>query len=93
MVLLNMVHVCDLAQNRLEAGKRSGARFKRAVRLQDNSSDGHAARPYNGVGKPRLGFGPAGANVVLTGIDVLVTKGDWIDALYTFIDPTVSSSV
>ena len=39
------------------------------------------------------GFGPAGANVVLTGIDVLVMKGDKIGALYTFIDPTVSSSV
>ena len=33
------------------------------------------------------------AKVVLTGIDVLVMKGDWIGALYTFIDPTVSSSV
>src|SRR6266550_1014546 len=30
---------------------------------------------------------------VLTGIDVLVMKGDKIGALYTFIDPTVSSSV
>ena len=33
------------------------------------------------------------AKVVLTGIDVLVMTGDWIGALYTFIDPTVSSSV
>jgi len=33
------------------------------------------------------------AKVVLTGIDVLVMKGDWIGALYTLIDPTVSSSV
>jgi hypothetical protein len=33
------------------------------------------------------------AKVVLTGIDVLVTTGDWVDAIYTFIDPTVSSSV
>ena len=36
---------------------------------------------------------PLERNVVLTGIDVLVMKGDWIGALYTFIDPTVSSSV
>ena len=38
------------------ARRPSGARFRRAVRLQANSSDGHAARPYNGVGKPRLGI-------------------------------------
>jgi len=48
---------------------------------------------HNGVGELDWGFGPDGAKVVLTGIDVLVMKGDWIGALYTFIDPTVSSSV
>jgi len=42
---------------------------------------------YNGVGKLDWGFGPAGAEAVITGIDVLVPKGDKIGALYTFIDP------
>jgi hypothetical protein len=48
---------------------------------------------YNGVGKLDWGFGPAGTKAILTGIDVLVMKGDKISALYTFIDPTASSSV
>lgn len=42
---------------------------------------------HNGVGKLDWGFGPAGAEAVVTGIDVLVPKGDKIGALYTFIDP------
>jgi len=48
---------------------------------------------YNGVGKLDWGFGPTGTKAILTGIDVLVMKGDKIGALYTFIDPTASSSV
>ena len=47
---------------------------------------------YNGVGKLDWGFGPAGAEAVITGSDVLVMKGDKIGALYTFIDPTSPSS-
>jgi len=50
------------------------------------------SQAYNGVGKLDWGFGPAGADAVLTGIDVLVMKGDKIGALYTFIDPTSPSS-
>ena len=42
---------------------------------------------FNGVGKLDWGFGPAGEQAVITGIDVLVTKGDKIGALYTFLDP------
>lgn len=42
---------------------------------------------YNGIGKLDWGFGPAGAEPVITGSDVLVVKGDKIGALYTFIDP------
>jgi len=42
---------------------------------------------FNGVGKIDWGFGPAGEEAVLTGIDVLVMKGDRIGALYTFVDP------
>lgn len=42
---------------------------------------------YHGVAKLDWGFGPAGAEAVITGIDVLVMKGDKIGALYTFIDP------
>jgi hypothetical protein len=42
---------------------------------------------YHGVGKLDWGFGPAGAEAVITGIDVLVMKGDKIGALYTFVDP------
>ena len=41
----------------------------------------------NGVGKLDWGFGPAGDEAVITGIDVLVMKGDRIGALYTFLDP------
>jgi hypothetical protein len=41
---------------------------------------------FSGVGKLDWGFGPAGEEVVITGIDVLVMKGDKIGALYTFLD-------
>lgn len=34
-----------------------------------------------------LGFGPPGAEPVVTGIDVLITKNNKIVALYTFLDP------
>lgn len=44
----------------------------------------------NGVGKLDWGFGPAGDEAVITGIDVLVMKGDRIGALYTFLDPAKS---
>jgi hypothetical protein len=42
---------------------------------------------FNDVGKRDWGFGPAGDKAVITGIDVLVMKGDKIGALYTFLDP------
>jgi hypothetical protein len=42
---------------------------------------------FHGAGKLDWGFGPAGAEAVITGIDVLVIKGDRIGALYTFLDP------
>jgi hypothetical protein len=42
---------------------------------------------YHGVGKLDWGFGPAGAESVITGSDVLVIKGDKIGAIYTFLDP------
>jgi hypothetical protein len=42
---------------------------------------------YNGVGKLDWGFGPAGAEAIVTGSDVLVMKGDKISALYAFVDP------
>jgi len=42
---------------------------------------------YHGVGKLDWGFGPAGAEAVITGSDVLVMKGDKIGALYTFVNP------
>jgi hypothetical protein len=41
---------------------------------------------FKGVGKLDWGFGPAGDKAVITGIDVLVMKGDKIGALYTFLD-------
>jgi len=40
-----------------------------------------------GAGKLNWGFGLAGAEPVITGSDVLVTKGDKIGAIYTFLDP------
>jgi hypothetical protein len=42
---------------------------------------------FNGVGKLDWELGPAGETAVITGIDVLVMKGDRIGALYTFLDP------
>jgi hypothetical protein len=41
---------------------------------------------FNGVGKFDWGFGPAGDKAVITGIDVLVMKGNKIGAVYTFLD-------
>ena len=40
-----------------------------------------------GAGKLNWGFGPAGAEPVITGSDVLVVKDDKIGAIYTFLDP------
>ena len=40
---------------------------------------------YHGVGKLDWGFGPAGAEAVVTGSDVLVMKGEKIGALYAFV--------
>ena len=40
-----------------------------------------------GAGKLNWGFGPAGAEPVITGSDVLVLKDDKIGAIYTFLDP------
>ena len=45
-----------------------------------------AVQSYNGVGRLPWGYGPAGAEAVITGIDVLVIKGDKIGAVYTFLD-------
>ena len=42
---------------------------------------------YHGVGKLDWGFGPAGAEPVVTGSDVLVLKGEKIGALYAFVNP------
>ena len=42
---------------------------------------------YHGVGKLDWGFGPAGAEFVITGSDVLAMKGDKIGSIYTFVDP------
>ena len=41
---------------------------------------------FNGVGRLDWGFGPAGEEAVITGIDVLVLKGDKIGAIYTFLN-------
>jgi hypothetical protein len=41
---------------------------------------------YNGVGRVPWGYGFAGAEAVITGIDVLVMKGDKIAAVYVFPD-------
>ena len=41
---------------------------------------------FNGVGRLAWGFGPPGAEPVITGIDVLVMKGDKIGAVYVFRD-------
>jgi hypothetical protein len=46
-----------------------------------------ALQAFNGVGKIDWGSGPAGEEPVVTGSNVLVTKGDKIGALYTFVDP------
>ena len=41
---------------------------------------------FNGVGRLAWEFGPAGAEAVRTGTDVLVIKGDKIGAVYVFED-------
>jgi hypothetical protein len=41
---------------------------------------------FNGVGRLDWGFGPAGEEAVISGIDVLVLKGDKIGAIYTFLN-------
>lgn len=41
---------------------------------------------YNGIGRLAWGFGPAGAEPAVTGVDVLVMKGEQIGAVYVFRD-------
>ena len=55
-------------------------------RFPDFAFTEHGLQAFNGVGKLDWGFGPAGDEAVITGIDVLVTNGDKIGALYTFVD-------
>ena len=42
---------------------------------------------YHGIGRLAGGLGPPGAAPVMTGIDVLVSTNEQINALYTFVDP------
>lgn len=42
---------------------------------------------FNGVGRLPWGYGPAGVEAVITGVDVLAMKGDKIGAVYVFLDP------
>ncbi|WP_263349762.1 nuclear transport factor 2-like protein [Acidicapsa acidisoli] len=42
---------------------------------------------HNGIGRLAWGFGPAGKKPAVTGLDVIVSKGGKIEALYTFLDP------
>ena len=49
-------------------------------------TDRGEVQSYNGVGKIAWAFGPAGGEAVITGIDVLVMKGDKIGAVYVFQD-------
>ena len=41
---------------------------------------------FNGVGRLPWGYGPAGSEAVITGVDVLAMKGDKIGAVFVFID-------
>ena len=49
-------------------------------------TEGGEPQAFNGVGRLDWGFGPAGEEAVITGIDVLVLKGEKIGALYTFLN-------
>ena len=49
-------------------------------------ADRGSVQTFNGVAKLAWEFGPAGAQAVLTGIDVLVMKNDKISAVYVFPD-------
>ena len=49
-------------------------------------TEGGEPQAFNGVGRLDWGFGPAGEEAVITGIDVLVLKGDKIGAIYTFLN-------
>jgi hypothetical protein len=41
---------------------------------------------FNGIGKLEWDYGPAGEEAVVSGIDILVMKGDKIAAIYTFLE-------
>lgn len=49
-------------------------------------TDRGEVQAYNGVGRLAWGYGPPGAEAVVTGTDVLVMKGDKIAAVYVFQD-------
>ena len=49
-------------------------------------TEGGEPQAFNGVGRLDWGFGPAGEEAVITGIDVLVLKGNKIGAIYTFFN-------
>jgi hypothetical protein len=42
---------------------------------------------HNGIGRLTWGFGPEGKKPAVAGLDVIVSKGGKIKALYTFLDP------
>jgi hypothetical protein len=42
---------------------------------------------HHGIGRLAWGFGPAGENPAVAGLDVIVSKAGKIEALYTFLDP------
>jgi hypothetical protein len=60
---------------------------KGLIHNQTTSTERGDIVAYHGVGKLDWGFGPAGAEFVIIGSDVLVMKGDKIGALYTFVNP------
>jgi hypothetical protein len=47
---------------------------------------------HNGIGRLAWGFGPPGEKPVVTGLDVMVTNADRIQAFYTFVDPPSSET-
>ena len=45
---------------------------------------------HHGIGRLAWGFGPAGMEPAVTGLDVIVSKAGKIEALYTFLDAAKS---
>jgi hypothetical protein len=61
-------------------------KFPEFVFSELSASDSH-----NEIGRLAWGFGPSGTKPAVTGLDVIISKDGKIEALYTFLDPSLTS--